>query len=109
MLWLKALIAALGGNPKTITSFAGVGDLLLTCTSTKSRNYTLGKLIGEGKSKEEINNYRKAVKDKTNLNILDKDIKPYDLYRVSIQSLNGEWSSGYLNEDDVPSEKLDKG
>ena len=31
--------------------------LLLTCTSTKSRNYTLGKLIGEGKSKEEINNY----------------------------------------------------
>ena len=30
---------------------------MLTCTSTKSRNYTLGKLIGEGKSKEEINNY----------------------------------------------------
>ena len=32
---------------------------MLTCTSTKSRNYTLGKLIGEGKSKEEINNYIK--------------------------------------------------
>ena len=30
---------------------------MLTCTSTKSRNYTLGKLIGEGKSKEEIDNY----------------------------------------------------
>ena len=56
---IKALIKALGGNKKTILSFAGFGDILLTCTSTKSRNYTLGKLIGEGKSKEEINNYIK--------------------------------------------------
>ena len=54
---IKALIKALGGNKKTILSFAGFGDLLLTCTSVKSRNYTLGKIIGEGKSKEEINKY----------------------------------------------------
>ena len=56
---IKALIKALGGNKKTIFSFAGFGDILLTCTSVKSRNYTLGKIIGEGKSKEEINNYIK--------------------------------------------------
>lgn len=56
---IKALIHALGGSKKTILSFAGFGDLLLTCTSTKSRNYTLGRLIGEGKSKEEINEYIK--------------------------------------------------
>lgn len=54
---IKALIKSLGGNKNTILSFAGIGDLLLTCTSTKSRNYTLGKIIGEGKSEEEINNY----------------------------------------------------
>ena len=54
---IKALIKALGGNKKTILSFAGFGDLLLTCTSVKSRNYSLGKIIGEGKSKEEINKY----------------------------------------------------
>ena len=54
---IKALIKALGGSKKTILSFAGFGDLLLTCTSVKSRNYTLGKLIGEGKSKEEIDKY----------------------------------------------------
>ncbi len=46
---------------------------------------------------------KKLQTNETNINILDKDIKPYDLYRVSIQSLNGEWSSGYLSEDDVPS------
>ena len=27
-----------------------------------------------------------------------KDIKPYDIFRVSIQSLNGEWASGYAED-----------
>jgi len=49
---IKELIEALGGNRKTILSFAGFGDILMTCTSTNSRNFTYGKLIGEGKLKE---------------------------------------------------------
>ena len=32
---IKDIIKIFGGNPKTILSFAGVGDLMLTCTSTK--------------------------------------------------------------------------
>ena len=54
---IKELIKALGGDPKTILSFAGFGDLLLTCTSIKSRNYTLGKIIGENRPREEIDKY----------------------------------------------------
>lgn len=54
---IKSLIDSLGGNKKTILSFAGFGDLLLTCTSKKSRNYTLGKMIGEGRNREEIQKY----------------------------------------------------
>lgn len=54
---IKSLIKALGGDGKTILSFAGFGDLLLTCTSTKSRNFTLGYKIGSGESKEKIDEY----------------------------------------------------
>lgn len=54
---IKSLITKLGGNPKTILSFAGIGDLLLTCTSTKSRNFSFGYLIGSGATKEEIDKY----------------------------------------------------
>lgn len=58
---LKNLIKALGGNKKTILTFAGFGDLLMTATSTKSRNFTFGKMFGENKSKEEIYKYRKET------------------------------------------------
>lgn len=41
---------------------------------------------------------KKLQTNKTDLNILDKAIKPYDKFRVSIQALNGEWSSGYAED-----------
>ena len=53
---IKSLIYGLGGKKKTILSFAGVGDLLLTATSEKSRNYSYGVLIGQGKI-DEANDY----------------------------------------------------
>ncbi len=54
---MRAIIDAFQGNKQTVLSFAGFGDLLLTCTSVKSRNYSFGKLLGEKKSKEEIDEY----------------------------------------------------
>ncbi len=54
---IKELIKSLGGDGKTILSFAGFGDLLLTCTSTKSRNFSFGRLIGKKAPKEEIEKY----------------------------------------------------
>jgi glycerol-3-phosphate dehydrogenase (NAD(P)+) len=58
---IKALIHALGGSKKTILSFAGFGDILLTCTSEKSRNYSFGRLIGSGAPKEEIEEYKNKI------------------------------------------------
>lgn len=37
-----------GANPATMTGLAGVGDLLLTCTSTQSRNFTVGRKVALG-------------------------------------------------------------
>jgi len=54
---IKELIKALGGDGKTILSFAGFGDLLLTCTSTKSRNFRFGLMIGESRDKKEIQEF----------------------------------------------------
>lgn len=41
-----------GANPLTFLGLAGVGDLLVTCTSPLSRNFRLGALIGQGQSLE---------------------------------------------------------
>lgn len=56
---IEEIIDAFDGDRRTVLSFAGFGDLLLTCTSTTSRNYSYGKLVGERKSKEELDNYVK--------------------------------------------------
>ena len=53
----RKLIKKFGGNEKTIMSFAGFGDILLTCTSKSSRNYTFGKMLGGGASKKELDEY----------------------------------------------------
>lgn len=58
---IKSLIKGLGGDGSTILSFAGFGDLLLTATSPKSRNYSFGHLIGSGASNEEVDKYIKTT------------------------------------------------
>lgn len=44
---------AMGGKRETFAGLAGVGDLIVTCTSMHSRNHRAGILIGQGKSVEE--------------------------------------------------------
>lgn len=58
---IKELINKLGGEKKTILSFAGFGDLLLTATSKKSRNFTYGYMLGKKQSKESIDHYVKTT------------------------------------------------
>ena len=44
---------AMGSKRETFAGLAGVGDLIVTCTSMHSRNHRAGILIGQGKSVEE--------------------------------------------------------
>ena len=41
---------ALGAQAETLSGLCGLGDLVLTCSSTSSRNFSLGKALGEGAS-----------------------------------------------------------
>jgi len=44
---------ALGAEPGTFSGLAGVGDLIATCSSKLSRNYSLGFHLGQGKALSE--------------------------------------------------------
>lgn len=57
LLDMKELISKLGGDRRTILTYAGFGDLLLTATSKKSRNFTYGRLLGSKTSQKEIDEY----------------------------------------------------
>jgi glycerol-3-phosphate dehydrogenase (NAD(P)+) len=45
---LSRLAVALGGRAETVMGLSGLGDLLLTCTGSASRNYSLGLALGRG-------------------------------------------------------------
>jgi glycerol-3-phosphate dehydrogenase (NAD(P)+) len=52
---------AFGAKPETLAGLSGLGDLVLTCSSTSSRNYSLGVGIGQRRSPSELLSDRKTV------------------------------------------------
>lgn len=52
---------AMGGMPATFLGLAGIGDLIVTCTSRHSRNWRAGYLIGKGSTVEVAQNEVKMV------------------------------------------------
>ena len=50
---IQRLGIKMGGKPETFIGLAGMGDLIVTCTSMHSRNRRAGILIGQGKSVKE--------------------------------------------------------
>ncbi|AKC76185.1 NAD(P)H-dependent glycerol-3-phosphate dehydrogenase [Staphylococcus sp. EG-SA-6] len=51
----------LGADPMTFLGLGGIGDLIVTCTSTHSRNYTLGFKLGQGQTMDEALNEMNMV------------------------------------------------
>ncbi len=58
---LSRLAAALGGRAETMSGLSGLGDLLLTCTAPRSRNYSFGLALGRGETPADILAGRSAV------------------------------------------------
>ena len=58
---MRRLGVAMGARAATFSGLAGMGDLVLTCTGTLSRNRTVGYRLGQGESLEDILAERSAV------------------------------------------------
>ena len=52
---------SLGAKPETLTGMSGLGDLVLTCSSINSRNFSLGKGVAEGRSVAQLMSDRRTV------------------------------------------------
>jgi glycerol-3-phosphate dehydrogenase (NAD(P)+) len=86
---------ALGGRPETFAGLAGMGDLVLTCTGSLSRNRRLGAALGEGKSLNDILSETrevaegvrtsKSAKELAERNAIDMPITS-EMYRVLYES-----------------------
>jgi len=55
------LAKAKGAKSETLIGLSGLGDLTLTCNSTQSRNFTLGRALGQGEKLESILRKRNSV------------------------------------------------
>lgn len=58
---MEVILDAFDSNRRTVDTYAGIGDLLLTCNSPKSRNYSFGKLIGSKPNSKEVKEYLKKT------------------------------------------------
>ena len=61
MAEIQRLGVAMGARPSTFAGLAGIGDLVVTCTSRHSRNRYVGEQIGQGKSLDEVQSEMQMV------------------------------------------------
>lgn len=69
-----------GGQPETLMGLCGLGDIVLTCASHQSRNYTLGMAIGQGQDVRTLLNSLKSVAEGAPTSqAIVQEIKTHDL------------------------------
>ena len=58
---IKSVGKKLGAQPETLSGLSGLGDLFLTCSSNKSRNFSLGFDLAKGKELENLLRNKKTI------------------------------------------------
>ena len=81
LLEMIAIGKALGGNPEAFMGLAGVGDLVATCFSTHSRNYTVGYRLAQGEILDEITQDMEEVAEGVNTTRVVKQLA--DHYQIT--------------------------
>jgi glycerol-3-phosphate dehydrogenase (NAD(P)+) len=79
----------LGANPMTFLGLAGVGDLIATCSSAKSRNYQVGYALGEGLSLEDaVERLGEVAEGVNTLRVLKARAEQLDVYMPLVAGLH---------------------
>lgn len=96
---------ALGGDIKAFLGLAGIGDLVTTCNSTNSRNFTVGYRLAQGENLDEIiDNMEEVAEGVNTVKIMKRIADNYDvkapitqiLHRVMFSSLEPREGLQYL-------------
>lgn len=78
----------MGANPLTFLGLSGVGDLIVTCTSSLSRNYRVGFALGQGKSIEQAESELGQVAEGINtLRLVRDKAKELEVYMPLVDGL----------------------
>ncbi|MNK82907.1 Glycerol-3-phosphate dehydrogenase [NAD(P)+] [compost metagenome] len=78
-----------GANPMTFLGLAGVGDLIVTCSSPKSRNYQVGFALGQGLSLEEaVNRLGEVAEGVNTLKVLKAKSQEVGVYMPLVAGLH---------------------
>ncbi len=87
---------AIGCNKDTFYGLAGVGDMIVTATSTNSRNYNCGRLLGEGmKTKDALEKIGMVVEG---INFVPKAIEIRDKYNLDLPITTGVYEIVFNNK-----------
>lgn len=79
---------AMGARPLTFLGLAGVGDLMVTCSSSLSRNYQIGYLVGQGKTlKEAEEESGKLAEGVNTVRIVKQKAEEMDVYMPLVTGL----------------------
>ena len=85
-----------GANPMTFLGLAGVGDLIVTCSSAKSRNYQVGFALGQGLSLEEaVTRLGEVAEGVNTLKVLKAKAQELNVYMPLVAGLHAILFEGY--------------
>lgn len=85
---MSRFAVALGANPLTFIGLAGVGDLIVTCSSKLSRNYRVGFALGENKSLEEaIESLGQVAEGVNTVSLVREKARREDIYMPLAEGL----------------------
>lgn len=93
---ISRLTVAMGGKRETLMGQCGVGDMMLTCSSIKSRNFSCGVALAEGKDLNQIMETRTSVTE--GVTTAKAAMKLIEDYKIDMPIVSAVYACLYENK-----------